>query len=44
LDPEGDTLRVYYGAADSCIALATASVREVLAWLDRDTVDPYIVD
>jgi len=33
LDADGDTLRVYYGAADSCIGLATASVRELLSWL-----------
>jgi predicted GH43/DUF377 family glycosyl hydrolase len=33
LDDDGDTLRVYYGAADSCIGLATASVRELLSWL-----------
>ncbi len=31
---DGDTLHVYYGAADTSIALATASVRELLAWLD----------
>jgi len=34
LGDDGDTLRVYYGAADTCIALATGSVRELLAWLD----------
>jgi len=33
LDAVGDSLRVYYGAADSCIGLATASVRELLGWL-----------
>ncbi|MBN2528654.1 MAG: glycosidase [Deltaproteobacteria bacterium] len=30
----GDTLNLYYGAADSCIALATGSISELLAWLD----------
>jgi len=35
LAPDGDTLRLYYGAADSCMALATGSVRELLAWLDE---------
>ncbi len=30
---EGDELRVYYGAADSSMALATASVSETLDWL-----------
>ena len=29
--PESDELRLYYGAADSCVALATASLSEVLA-------------
>lgn len=31
---DADTLHVYYGAADSCVALATGSVRQILAWLD----------
>ncbi len=31
--PDGDTLRVYYGAADTCVALATGSVRQILRWL-----------
>jgi len=30
---DGDTLSLYYGAADSSIALATGSIRELLAWL-----------
>lgn len=30
---DGDTLFMYYGAADSSIALATASVRSLLGWL-----------
>lgn len=29
-----DTLFLYYGAADTSIALATASIRELLTWLD----------
>jgi predicted GH43/DUF377 family glycosyl hydrolase len=29
-----DTIFLYYGAADSCMALATGSVRALLAWLD----------
>ena len=32
--PDGDTLHIYYGAADTSIALATASIRELLEWLD----------
>jgi predicted GH43/DUF377 family glycosyl hydrolase len=35
LAPDGDTLKLYYGGADTCIALATASVRVLLEWLDR---------
>jgi predicted GH43/DUF377 family glycosyl hydrolase len=31
--PDGDTLRLYYGAADSYIALATGSLCEMLRWL-----------
>ena len=31
--PDGDTLHMYYGGADSCIALATSSVRLLLDWL-----------
>ncbi len=33
--PDGDTLNLYYGAADTCIALATGSIRGMLEWLDR---------
>jgi predicted GH43/DUF377 family glycosyl hydrolase len=35
LGPDGDTLNLYYGAADTSIALATGSVRELLGWLER---------
>jgi len=31
--PNGDTIRIYYGAADSSIALATGSIQAMLAWL-----------
>lgn len=34
LGPDGDTLSLYYGAADTSVALCTASVRALLAWLD----------
>jgi len=33
--PDRDTLRVYYGAADTCIAVADASLSEMLDWLDE---------
>jgi predicted GH43/DUF377 family glycosyl hydrolase len=32
--PDGDTLNLYYGAADTVIALARGSIRAILAWLD----------
>jgi len=31
---EGDEVRLYYGGADKCIALATARVSEMLEWLE----------
>ncbi len=30
-----DTVYLYYGGADSCIALATGSIEQMLSWLDR---------
>lgn len=32
---EGNTLRLYYGAADKCLALASADIRELLKWLEE---------
>jgi predicted GH43/DUF377 family glycosyl hydrolase len=32
---DGDTLHLYYGAADTSIALATGSVRAILEWLEQ---------
>lgn len=32
---DGDTVNLYYGAADTTIALATGSISEMLAWLER---------
>ena len=34
VDPDGDSINIYYGAADCAIALARGSIRELLAWLD----------
>jgi predicted GH43/DUF377 family glycosyl hydrolase len=31
---DGDTIHLYYGAADSCMAMATGSIRDLLCWLD----------
>jgi predicted GH43/DUF377 family glycosyl hydrolase len=33
--PDGDTLHLYYGAADTSIALATGSIRAMLEWLEQ---------
>jgi predicted GH43/DUF377 family glycosyl hydrolase len=32
---DGDTLNLYYGAADTSVAMATGSIRQILGWLDR---------
>jgi len=37
---DGDTINMYYGGADSCIALATGSVRRCLRWLDAQGTPP----
>jgi predicted GH43/DUF377 family glycosyl hydrolase len=34
---DGDTISLYYGAADSSIALATASICSLLSWLDANS-------
>ena len=34
---DGDTFNMYYGAADSSIALATSSIRAMLEWLDQQS-------
>ncbi|MFH1746814.1 MAG: glycosidase [Planctomycetota bacterium] len=36
IEPDGDTLNMYYGAADSCVALATGSINALLDWLERN--------
>ncbi len=36
LASDGDTLRIYYGAADTSIAMATGSVRTMLQWLKNE--------
>ncbi len=35
---DGDTIHLYYGGADTCIALATGSVHELLDWLEQNGV------
>jgi len=34
---DGDTIYLYYGAADSCVAMATGSIRCLLEWLDSNS-------
>jgi len=36
LAPDGDGINLYYGAADTSLALATGSVAQILNWLDRN--------
>ncbi|MCF8241778.1 MAG: glycosidase [Melioribacteraceae bacterium] len=33
-----DTINIYYGAADTSIALATGSIKEMLKWLDKNSI------
>jgi predicted GH43/DUF377 family glycosyl hydrolase len=35
IENDGDTLNIYYGAADTSIARATGSVKQLLRWLDE---------
>ncbi len=35
--PDGDTINLYYGAADTSIGLATASLGELMDWLGRSS-------
>jgi predicted GH43/DUF377 family glycosyl hydrolase len=37
IDADGDTINLYYGGSDSCIALATGSIRRLLSWLDANS-------
>ena len=34
---DGDTIHLYYGAADSCMAMATGSIRCLLSWLEMNS-------
>ena len=34
---DGDTIHLYYGAADSCMAMATGSIRCLLLWLELNS-------
>lgn len=39
-----DTIHLYYGAADTSIALATGRISELLAWLDRNGTSPPSIE
>jgi predicted GH43/DUF377 family glycosyl hydrolase len=39
---DGDTIHLYYGAADTCIAMATGSIREIVAWLRTEGSPPHM--
>jgi predicted GH43/DUF377 family glycosyl hydrolase len=36
LASDGDSLNLYYGAADTCVALATGSIKSLLDWLGKN--------
>lgn len=38
IDEDGDTINIFYGAADTSIALATGSIKEMLKWLDQKNI------
>ena len=42
LEEDGDTVRMYYGAADSTVCVATASVRELLEHLSNHPMVPVV--
>jgi predicted GH43/DUF377 family glycosyl hydrolase len=40
LGNDGDTIHLYYGAADTCIGLVTGSVKRLMAWLKKNGSAP----
>lgn len=44
LGKDGDSLNLYYGAADTSIALAQGSISEMLAWLKDNSQDGDVSD
>jgi predicted GH43/DUF377 family glycosyl hydrolase len=34
-DADGDGINLYYGAAETSVALAKGSITSILSWLDR---------
>ncbi len=43
IDADGDTIHLYYGAADTCIAMATGSIKALLSWLDANSCPDEII-
>ncbi len=41
---DGDTLNMYYGAADTSIAMATGNARSMLEWLDDQARTSQMID
>jgi predicted GH43/DUF377 family glycosyl hydrolase len=39
---DGDTINLYYGAADTSVALATGSISQLLGWLERHDSVPIL--
>ncbi len=37
---DGDTIRLYYGGADTCVAMATGSISQLLRWLHENGHHP----
>ena len=44
LQDDGDTLYLYYGGADKCVALATANVKELLSWINENGQPDAAID
>jgi predicted GH43/DUF377 family glycosyl hydrolase len=40
---DGDTIYLYYGAADTSLALATGSIRALLSWLDKNSCPEEVI-
>ena len=38
--PDGDSINLYYGGADTSMSLATGSIKQLLRWIDEHGVPP----
>jgi predicted GH43/DUF377 family glycosyl hydrolase len=41
---DGDTIRIYYGAADTSIAMATGSIKGMLEWLEEQSKTSQVMN